>query len=194
MDMKTATIPSVRVEPEFRDEVEKARRREGEKVLGKNESLSQFVEAAVRASVRQRKDQAEFVARGVSSLRSARKRGEYFDASEVMRRLRAKLDSRRPGKHPVLGDLGDLGSHGRRWSACTNWYLGDAQDDRSECEQQADRVSAGRLSTADWVQLIPAHRVCRLIPTVFVQVADPGRLCCRAQVALETGLSRRRRT
>lgn len=90
--MKTATIPSVRVEPEFRDEVEK--------VLGKNESLSQFVEAAVRASVRQRKDQAEFVARGVSSLRSARKSGEYFDASEVMRRLRAKLDSAKTRQAP----------------------------------------------------------------------------------------------
>lgn len=64
----------------------------------------------------------------------------------------------------------------------------------SECEQQADRVSAGRRSTADWGQLIPAHRVCRLIPTAFVQVADPGRLCCRSQVALETGFSRRRRT
>jgi len=83
--MKTATIPSVRVEPEFRDEVEK--------VLGKDESLSQFVEAAVRASVRQRKEQAEFMARGLRSLANARKSGEYFDAGEVMRRLRAKLGS-----------------------------------------------------------------------------------------------------
>lgn len=83
--MKTATIPSVRVDPEFRDEVEQ--------VLGKDESLSQFVEAAVRASVRQRKDQAEFMARGLSSLANARKSGEYFDAGEVMRRLRMKLGS-----------------------------------------------------------------------------------------------------
>jgi Arc/MetJ-type ribon-helix-helix transcriptional regulator len=82
--MKTATIPSVRVEPEFRDEVER--------LLGEGESLSQFVEAAVRASARQRKDQAEFVARGVRSLANARKSGEYFDAGEVMQRLRKKLD------------------------------------------------------------------------------------------------------
>lgn len=92
LHMKTATIPSVRVEPEFRDEVER--------VLGKDESLSQFVEAAVRASVRQRMDQAEFVARGMSSLASARKSGEYFDAGEVMRRLRAKLDSARTRQDP----------------------------------------------------------------------------------------------
>lgn len=91
--MKTATIPSVRVEPEFRDEVEK--------VLGKDESLSQFVEAAVRASVRQRKDQAEFVARGVGSLTRARRSGEYFDAGEVMQRLRAKLDSAKARKVPL---------------------------------------------------------------------------------------------
>lgn len=89
--MKTATIPSVRVDPEFRDEVER--------VLRKDETLSQFVEAAVRASVRQRKDQAEFVARGMRSLADARKSGEYFDAGEVMRRLRAKLDAARAQQH-----------------------------------------------------------------------------------------------
>jgi len=85
--MKSATIPSVRVEPELRDEVER--------VLGKDESLSQFVEAAVRASVHQRKARAEFLARGVRSLTDARQSGEYFDAAEVMRRLRAKLNSAR---------------------------------------------------------------------------------------------------
>jgi hypothetical protein len=83
--MKTATIPSVRVDSEFRNEVER--------VLGKDESLSQFVEAAVRASVRQRKDQAEFMTRGLQSLANARKSGEYFDAGEVMRRLRMKLSA-----------------------------------------------------------------------------------------------------
>ena len=81
--MKTATIPSVRVEPEFRDEVEQ--------LLGPNESLSQFVEAAIRASVHQRKSQAEFLARGTRSLANARATGDHFDASEVMRRLRGKL-------------------------------------------------------------------------------------------------------
>jgi len=83
--MKTATIPSVRVEPEFRDEVEQ--------VLGEGESLSQFVEAAVRACVLQRKSQAEFVARGMASLADARRSGEYVDAGEVMHRLKSKLGS-----------------------------------------------------------------------------------------------------
>jgi hypothetical protein len=83
--MKTATIPSVRVEPKFRDEVEQ--------VLGKGESLSQFVEAAVRACVLQRKSQAEFVTRGMKSLASARRSGDYVDAGEVVDRLKAKLES-----------------------------------------------------------------------------------------------------
>ncbi|MDN6882535.1 YlcI/YnfO family protein [Variovorax sp. CAN2819] len=83
--MKTATIPSVRVEPEFRDEVER--------VLGEGETLSQFVEAAVRACVLQRKSQAEFVARGMKSLASARRSGEYVEAGEMMQRLRTKLES-----------------------------------------------------------------------------------------------------
>ncbi|RSZ47178.1 MULTISPECIES: YlcI/YnfO family protein [unclassified Variovorax] len=83
--MKTATIPSVRVEPEFRDEVER--------VLGEGETLSQFVEAAVRACVLQRKSQAEFVTRGMKSLASARRSGEYVEAGEMMQRLRTKLES-----------------------------------------------------------------------------------------------------
>jgi len=81
--MKSATIPSVRVEPEFRDQVEQ--------VLGKNESLSEFVEAAVRASVHQRKTQSEFLARGMLSLANASKSGEYFEVNEVLSRLQDKL-------------------------------------------------------------------------------------------------------
>lgn len=81
--MKTATIPSVRVDPAFRSEVEQ--------VLGKNESLSEFVESAVRAFVGQRRHQAEFLARGRRSLADAKKTGAYVDADVVMDRLKAKL-------------------------------------------------------------------------------------------------------
>lgn len=81
--MKTTTIPSVRVAPELRDEVER--------LLGDGETLSQFVEQAVRDSVMRRKAQGEFVERGMKSLASARASGEYFDASTVMQRLRDKL-------------------------------------------------------------------------------------------------------
>lgn len=83
--MKTATIPSIRVEPEFRAEVEK--------VLGQGESLSEFVEASVRASVERRKTQTEFVARGLRSRDEARRTGDYVDADGVMAALQGKLDA-----------------------------------------------------------------------------------------------------
>lgn len=54
--MKTTTSPSIRVEPDFRAEVEA--------VLTEGEMLSQFVEASVRASLERRRMQAEFIARG----------------------------------------------------------------------------------------------------------------------------------
>ena len=47
--MKTANIPAVRVAPELRAEIEG--------LLNDGESLSQFVEASVRAAVRQRASQ-----------------------------------------------------------------------------------------------------------------------------------------
>jgi predicted transcriptional regulator len=84
-NMKTATIPSVRVEPEFRAEVES--------VLAEGESLSQFVEASVRASVERRRIQTEFVARGLRSRDEAKRTGDYVDADDVVARLQRKLDA-----------------------------------------------------------------------------------------------------
>jgi len=81
--MKTATIPSVRVEPEFRAEVEA--------VLGEGESLSEFVEASIRASVERRRVQAEFVARGLRAREQARRTGEFVDADAVVDALQRKL-------------------------------------------------------------------------------------------------------
>lgn len=83
--MKTATIPSVRVEPDFRAEVEA--------VLADGETLSEFVEASVRASVERRRVQAEFIARGLSSRDDARRTGEYVDADMVLDNLERKLDA-----------------------------------------------------------------------------------------------------
>ena len=85
--MKTATIPSVRVEPEFRAEVEA--------VLAEGETLSEFVEASVRASVERRRVQAEFIARGLKSRDEARRTGEYVDADVVVANLQHKLDAAR---------------------------------------------------------------------------------------------------
>ena len=85
--MKTATIPSVRVEPEFRAEVEA--------VLGDGETLSEFVEASVRASVERRRVQAEFIARGLRSRDEARRTGQYVDADVAVAGLQRKLDAAR---------------------------------------------------------------------------------------------------
>src|SRR5437868_13405434 len=51
--MKTATLPSIRVEPEFRSTVES--------LLSESETLTEFVENAVRETVARRRNQAEFV-------------------------------------------------------------------------------------------------------------------------------------
>ena len=85
--MKTATLPSVRVEPEFRAEVEL--------VLAEGESLSEFVEASVRATVERRRFQAEFIARGLRSRDEARRTGEYVEADDVVAGLQLKLDAAR---------------------------------------------------------------------------------------------------
>lgn len=85
--MKTATIPSVRVEPEFRAEVEA--------VLAEGESLTSFVETALRASVERRRVQAEFVARGLRARDEARRTGDYIDADDVVSGLQRRLDAAR---------------------------------------------------------------------------------------------------
>ena len=85
--MKTATIPSVRVDPEFRAEVES--------LLGDGETLSEFVEASVRATVQRRRVQAEFIARGLRSRDDAQRTGDYVDADVVIEQLQRKLDAAR---------------------------------------------------------------------------------------------------
>jgi Arc/MetJ-type ribon-helix-helix transcriptional regulator len=85
--MKTATIPAVRVEPEFRAEMEA--------VLADGESMSEFVEASVRRGVERRRVQAEFIARGLRSRDEARRTGEYIDADLALEGLQHKLDAAR---------------------------------------------------------------------------------------------------
>ena len=88
--MKTATIPSVRVEPELRAQVES--------LLGEGETVSEFVEASVRATVLRRRNQAEFIARGLRSLDDARRTGGYVDADVVVQKLQRKLEIARSRK------------------------------------------------------------------------------------------------
>ncbi|MDP2794166.1 MAG: YlcI/YnfO family protein [Sulfurisoma sp.] len=81
--MKSATIPSVRVEPELRGAIE-AQLQEGE-------SLSSFVEQALRDSVESRRLRSEFIARGLLSRDEARSTGRYVDAGAVVQRLEIML-------------------------------------------------------------------------------------------------------
>lgn len=81
--MKTATIPSLRVEPLLR--------RAAEEVLRDGESLSGFVESAVRAQIQQRQQQAAFIARGLASRNQARETGVYVSSGAVLKKLEARL-------------------------------------------------------------------------------------------------------
>jgi hypothetical protein len=85
--MKTSTIPAIRVEPALRAEVES--------LLREGETLSGFVEESVRAAIQRRREQAEFVARGMASLAAARAADEYIDAETVLAGLQRRLDAAR---------------------------------------------------------------------------------------------------
>ncbi|NTJ41576.1 prevent-host-death protein [Agrobacterium larrymoorei] len=85
--MKTATLPSLRVEPEFRDKAES--------VLREGETLSGFIEDAVRKQVEIRKSQEEFIARGLAALEESRSTGVFYSAEEVHAELRAMLAAKK---------------------------------------------------------------------------------------------------
>ena len=82
VSMKTATIPSLRVEP--------ALRRAAEEVLRDGESLSGFIEYAVLAQIQQRQEQAAFIARGLASRDQAKATGVYFSSGAVLKKLDAR--------------------------------------------------------------------------------------------------------
>ncbi len=81
--MKTATLPSLRVEPELREAAEQ--------VLEEGESLSSFVEAAVRQTIERRRTRAEFLARGLAARDEAQRSGIYFPADAVHAELAQML-------------------------------------------------------------------------------------------------------
>lgn len=85
--MKTATLPPVRVAPDFRQELEG--------VLEEGETLSQFVESAVRSVVERRKHQAEFVRRGIAAIQETRFSGSGVPAEQVVARLEDRLNAAR---------------------------------------------------------------------------------------------------
>lgn len=83
--MKTATIPSLRVDPQLR--------LSAESVLQEGESLSSFVEQAIRHSITHRQAQQEFIERGLLARDNAQRTGTYRDAADVVKRLEALLDT-----------------------------------------------------------------------------------------------------
>lgn len=82
--MKTATLPSLRVDPELRAAAES--------VLKEGESLSAFVENAVKAQIHSRKTQAEFIARGLAAREHGKQTGIYYTKEDVLGMMREKLE------------------------------------------------------------------------------------------------------
>lgn len=95
--MKSATLPSLRVDPELREAAES--------VLQEGETLSGFIEASVRETIERRRTRAEFIARGLASRDEARRTGVYIDAAAVhaelaeqLTKARAKLQKKASGR------------------------------------------------------------------------------------------------
>ncbi|HLS05385.1 MAG TPA: YlcI/YnfO family protein [Wenzhouxiangella sp.] len=85
--MKTSNIPSLRVTPEFRHEVENA--------LHEGESLSAFLEASLRQQIERRKTQKSFVNRGLAARETAKSTGRYVSKDELMNSLQSILEAHR---------------------------------------------------------------------------------------------------
>ena len=83
--MKTATFPPLRTTPELRQAAEQ--------ILGEGETLSSFVEQAIRESIGRRQSQQAFIARGLHSRDEARQTGKYVSTDAVIGRLEKMLAS-----------------------------------------------------------------------------------------------------
>ena len=82
--MKTATMPALRVHPELRQAAEE--------ILRPGETLSGFVEDALRRNVDLRRAQQSFVERGLASREAAKQSGKYVSASQVLKKLSTRLE------------------------------------------------------------------------------------------------------
>ena len=81
--MKSATLPSLRVEPESREAVEQ--------ILADGETVSGFIEGSIRAQVALRRVRAEFLRRGLTALANFERTGESVPAETVLRKLGGPL-------------------------------------------------------------------------------------------------------
>ncbi|WP_174967763.1 YlcI/YnfO family protein [Burkholderia lata] len=83
--MKTATYPSIPIDPEL---LAAAGR-----VLRDDETLSSFVEQSIREGIACRRLQSKFIARGIASRDEALRTGRYVSSSDVLARLERRLDA-----------------------------------------------------------------------------------------------------
>lgn len=81
--MKTATIPALRVEPALREAAER--------VLVENETLSSFVEEAIKANIEKRDHQEAFITRGLISRDESKAAQDYQSADSVLNELSEML-------------------------------------------------------------------------------------------------------
>jgi len=87
LEMKSSTLPAVRIEPELRSELES--------VLTDAETISSFVERAVRDAVNYRRVQAEFLSRGEKAWQEVQRTGGSIPADEVFDRIEKRIEVRR---------------------------------------------------------------------------------------------------
>jgi Arc/MetJ-type ribon-helix-helix transcriptional regulator len=85
--MKTSTIPPIRIEPSFREEIEQS--------LEDGETMASLVENAVRTEVTRRRDQSEFVRRGLAAIARSEADGDWIAAETVIAKLEAKVAAAR---------------------------------------------------------------------------------------------------
>lgn len=88
--MKTATFPSLRVEPELREAAEQC--------LEEGETISGFVEQSIRDNIERRRHRREFIARGLAARDDARRSGTYVSSAAVIGRLEQMLAEAKSGK------------------------------------------------------------------------------------------------
>jgi len=81
--MKPTTIPPLLVSPELR--------REAEAVLQDGETLSSFMLESLQVSITRRRDQRQFIERGLKSAAKARRTGRYVSADDVVKKLSVRL-------------------------------------------------------------------------------------------------------
>lgn len=88
--MKTATFPSLRVDPELRQAAEDS--------LQEGETISSFVEQSIRDSIERRQRQRQFLARGLASRDEAARTGGYVSSDAMLARLEQMLAKAKAGK------------------------------------------------------------------------------------------------